>query len=340
MIFRALPVNNGDAFLLEAENKIILVDGGQNKANIIKVLNQQDIKVIDILICTHYDADHWNGVRSVLKSDSIEVKEVWLPDVVGVIDSLLSSFSIEEFLQNIFNCLKKSVIERYRDEELNGTDKVEFIKTTQNKLKTLHWVINKSIANFPFFSSEHIPYEQIHYIKKAINLLIAVHYSQSCVRWFKYSRSLECTIVSNMVALNCKQVTISGGTPEQELKYLTKNNKESLVFKFDSVGLPNVLFCADSDLSFCKPDEQISLKDNSVITAPHHGSKSNDAAYSRICGNDLMYIRSGKTKDLSTEFTSKTKRWCCRCNRTPAKLVGLTYGQGKWTTNSVACSCN
>ena len=44
MKFTALPVNVGDSFLLQVENKVILVDGGMNKSHIIKLLRNENIK--------------------------------------------------------------------------------------------------------------------------------------------------------------------------------------------------------------------------------------------------------------------------------------------------------
>ena len=85
MRFRALPVNVGDSFLLDYQNKYILVDGGMNKKHIIDLLKKEKIPKnnLDVLICTHYDADHINGILGILESNKYTFKELWLPEILG-----------------------------------------------------------------------------------------------------------------------------------------------------------------------------------------------------------------------------------------------------------------
>ena len=70
--FIALPLTNGDAFLLRTKDKSgkswnILVDSGKkygkNTRELALILSQVSPKVehVDIAICTHQDADHANG---------------------------------------------------------------------------------------------------------------------------------------------------------------------------------------------------------------------------------------------------------------------------------------
>lgn len=82
-----LPVKHGDCFLLEfgsAKNAFrMLIDGGPagGKEALFNLLEQmaQQKQMIDVLVITHYDGDHIEGVLKLLEEPrySALVKEVW-----------------------------------------------------------------------------------------------------------------------------------------------------------------------------------------------------------------------------------------------------------------------
>lgn len=75
--FDALPVS-GDAFLLNMEGKTVLVDGGRNPAKLVQALS--GVTTLDVVICTHNDADHAKGLATLLdEKGAPSVKEFWLP---------------------------------------------------------------------------------------------------------------------------------------------------------------------------------------------------------------------------------------------------------------------
>ncbi|MFK4871515.1 MBL fold metallo-hydrolase [Novosphingobium sp. ZW T3_23] len=83
----ALPVS-GDAFLLEADNKTILVDGGRSGPRLAKALKEArpNLRHIDIIVCTHADSDHSQGLADLLANWRSKkagwqgtVGEFWLP---------------------------------------------------------------------------------------------------------------------------------------------------------------------------------------------------------------------------------------------------------------------
>lgn len=85
--FIAIPVGAGDSFFLELHNGLqsepanisILVDGGNSVNNLPKLFCTHTARNgVDILICTHNDADHANGVLGFLQSN-LQCQEVWLP---------------------------------------------------------------------------------------------------------------------------------------------------------------------------------------------------------------------------------------------------------------------
>lgn len=77
--FIAIPVGQGDAFFLETPEGTVLVDGGRSIdgfADLFQRTTSRD--EVDILICTHNDADHANGILGFLQS-GLGCRELWLP---------------------------------------------------------------------------------------------------------------------------------------------------------------------------------------------------------------------------------------------------------------------
>lgn len=82
--FVALPVGQGDAFYLQRDEVKILVDGGRGKRSLANLLMTHVRPLrrplrLDIVVCTHNDADHANGIIGLLEDQRIHVDEVWLP---------------------------------------------------------------------------------------------------------------------------------------------------------------------------------------------------------------------------------------------------------------------
>ena len=79
--FTALPVSQGDAFLLErSDGTSILVDGGISQVGLpAQIANCPGLTKLDVVVCTHADADHANGLIGLLEAVPIPVHEVWLP---------------------------------------------------------------------------------------------------------------------------------------------------------------------------------------------------------------------------------------------------------------------
>lgn len=90
--FVAMLVKKGDAFLLERGERIVLVDGGEDSNFVLGVLNknwQKSQKIIDIVVCTHNDKDHSQGIIQLLSSSQYKVREVRLPAIWDVVNDSL-----------------------------------------------------------------------------------------------------------------------------------------------------------------------------------------------------------------------------------------------------------
>ena len=78
LIFTALEIGSGDAFLLEDGDRKILFDAGGSKSKIVDLLKKKGITKIDLAICSHNDKDHSKGFLGLLNS-KIGIGEIWLP---------------------------------------------------------------------------------------------------------------------------------------------------------------------------------------------------------------------------------------------------------------------
>ena len=328
MKFSALPVKHGDAFLLNYNDFFVLVDGGKNKQHICSLLEKENISHIDVLICTHYDADHINGIIGILKSKKLTFKEIWLPEVLGSTAYTISK-SHSTFLHALRkmedvkekNTLKSYDSEKGNNEDISVASLNLFMNFRYNYYLHSLMVCDKSRSNNCGEIITNL-YSACSVVKKSLS-------SGASVRWFKYQNAeTKNPCGYDMFAKNSIETGVTIYDPNQlaQALYLTTINKESLVFLFDNKDVPNVLFTADSDLSFVSDDHKINLKSDSIVTAPHHGSADNAEAYSRINGGNLNFVRSDffNRNRPCDAYIKKENRYCTICNNGSGKKKKVT----------------
>jgi hypothetical protein len=106
----ALPIK-GEAFILRRRGKTILVDGGWNNDRIADVLHHElpEINHLDIVVCTHGDADHAGGLPDLLNRWGNRIRQVWLPGRwVDVLPQLIQN--PKAFLQNLVRELDAELV--------------------------------------------------------------------------------------------------------------------------------------------------------------------------------------------------------------------------------------
>lgn len=361
MKFTALPVNVGDSFLLRIKGKVVLVDGGMNKQHILKLLRKEKIPNlhIDLLICTHYDADHINGIIGILKSQKYSFKELWLPEILGSIGYTLSkkigelfsdlrnnNFSLEELEFNDF-----SIMEQYENNEINeeSARNNSFEKIDNEVLSNIDKLTFNWHNDYFWYFNDIYPtsiYKMLSSIKSISSLISNSLSSGAYIRWFKYAgKEIHKNYGFNMYCENALQTDIT--LFDKRLFFsalyevsLSKINKSSLVFMHRMDEVPDILFTADSDLSFYSNNVQ--LKDNSIITSPHHGSSANDKAYSKIIGNDLTYVRSDRSQQSrpGIGYLKNKTRFCTICrNVTRKQKIELVFNGSIFTSSARVCKC-
>ena len=350
MKFTALPVNVGDSFYLEDEGKHILVDGGISRKQIIELLEVEGIpnNHFDVLICTHYDADHLNGIIGILKSKKYTFKELWMPEILGSI-----GYTISKKKLSILEILRKSIS---HDEDENRKSEFQQNEIKRNKegfendFEKLNYDIlwnsykylkNESKHRYNYFHKD--TFGLYMNLKKITNLLHLCLNSGSYIRWFSFIDNMDAKIVNhNLWSLNCIETGLSEYNMDDLNKalYLTTINEKSLVFKYMNPEKPEILFTADSDLSFVS--NNIQLNDYSIVTAPHHGAQSSSIAYSKISGFKLTFVRSDmfQVKRPCQEYIQKEYKYCTVCRvKTEKQKVVLDLIKGQFYSQSRICSC-
>ena len=75
-----IDVEQADATLIIAPNgKTLLIDSGKNQhgKRIETILKQENIRQIDVFVCTHYDEDHLGGVDEIARNGTYKIVKVF-----------------------------------------------------------------------------------------------------------------------------------------------------------------------------------------------------------------------------------------------------------------------
>jgi len=377
--FIALPVGQGDAFYLARENFRVLVDGGKSKSAISPWMhNICKTDHLDVLVCTHNDNDHANGVIGLLDNWSGSISEVWLPgswsyrmrdlfekphafcrelvdniSEIGSVGDQDISLSLETFASRQDICVDLSKKSSFNLDELIDMSKE----------------IPRNFLEFCLECSEYDPYwfhscctiysnsPLISLFKEAINAasnirqIVDLAYHRGCkIRFFEYGNKVSGGLPLMLVPMNSQEM-ISLRPAEIEALFflaLTTANKESLVFYSpENENEPPVLFTADSDLSCSlstSPDR------SPIVTSPHHGAEANANAY-KVVSTWLRHIVSpiwvrsdckSKARPGNT-FKNQLVKNCtlCNCGTNPKQTVKFHSRLGHWhvTKGTRRCSC-
>ncbi len=352
MKFKALEIGSGDAFLIETEGKQFLFDSGGSKSKLRDLTKKN--KVIDLAICSHNDSDHSNGFIGLLEAPSFEIKEIWLPGIWipilnFIIDEGINGDLLHIFYENIeeLNDIKKSSDEIYDYTSLVEETNIS-IETFNDKLQIISEIEESQYHILPHYISCHRWYKNEYINLNRIIKIAGLAYKKgSKIRWFK-PENKNPSIQNpnyNFKPLNSKEfIRIDKVLAKNffKLLYLTNENKYSLVFEFNKENIPIITFSADSDFSFTNG---ISYNNNIIVTAPHHGSKSNKIVYNKIKGNEIIWIRSDRKsrKRPCQEFKNLNDKYCVTCTKKNYKkevFFEFDTNRNKWTYKTgLKCKC-
>ena len=315
--FIALPVGQGDAFFLERPGLRVLVDGGKSRTQIVKYLNPflPDAH-LDVVICSHNDKDHAEGVRGLLKSRAFTVGEVWLPGrwterlpelcraSEGFYSELAEEVSKVEGGQSLEELGEEFSKARERPAPLGDLADVPGPTVDRGDDSTddqaLLDAIDHAEGDSPFrpwrgFLPGPFPPKNwelwmdcVQAAERIRAIAVAARDLGARIRWFDYdafkNNAPQKGGRPNLMPMNAVEIT-KRRRASSPLWYLSLSiaNQESLVFRsLPDRDAPGVLFTADSDLAF--DDREMEVEGNELVTSPHHGSEANKNAYKVVDG--------------------------------------------------------
>ncbi len=247
--FIAIPVGQGDSFYFEREGWSVLVDGGRSRKRFAGMFERVTQKAnTSIVVCTHNDADHANGVLGFLE-DGLDCDEIWLPgrwlealpDVLAPTDTTWKDLyqDIEEATKTtpdgkIFT-ENETPLERYASDNYEKT--VRQVKKedspTNEKLDSNGW--SESLRDkleradnwdeyFPYDWPQHLIHwiKMLHSDKKVADLFFSVIEAEQRikkialsafhrglkVRWFEYDTVNVSDGTNNLKPLNSRELKI------------------------------------------------------------------------------------------------------------------------------------
>lgn len=340
---------------------------------------------VDVLVCTHNDADHANGIAGFLQS-GLSCKEVWLPaSWTDRLDDLIlrPGHFTEELARNILesgegnrrnlesegtyleqlvddyaeggrldelperietNLLVERALEGEIQEELGGLDRSHSIAWHPIWVETClreWWLVDR---NFRLFL------ESIEAAERIRQIALLAYHRGCLIRWFEYTASgASGGIPGRLIPVNACEVVKVQLKRWTALMYLalSVSNRESLVFCSPRDNDPGILFTADSDLRF---SNSIPWHNEMIITAPHHGSEANAAAYQRFDRETKQTIRTiwvrsdgrFRKRPGRSYLSLKASRFCtiCRGSQQPKQDLQFTSGSQQWQAPATrGCSC-
>jgi len=385
--FLAIGVAQGDAFVVKRRDDFVaLIDGGKSVAGFSSQFRQVTRRnSVDVVVCTHNDADHANGIIGFLQS-GLRCKEVWLPaSWTDRLEDLLDPAQFTRELVNNIAGLSDAEVSNIEDldtffgrladkREANG---IEDAEATVDAEELAERTLERASGDYMAFLRYPLLYWQpgwkgIHGREgtnhsrfqllveamaagERIKHIAQLAFHRGCrIRWFEYCHEKPSGgIPGELAPVNAREVHKVKVNNSGALMYLalTIANKQSLVFcSPQDKGAPAVLFAADSDLSF---PNSIPWSNGMIVTAPHHGSEANAAAYQRFLRENvdtrsITWVRSdGKFKSRPGQSflnlrAAGSPAFCTICRGASGPKQDLAFkviGKNWKPRKTLCCSC-
>ncbi len=368
--FAALPVGQGDAFLVSSAGFSALIDGGRSRTTLPALLSKHRRgQVLEVVACTHNDADHAEGLIGLLASGKIRVRQVWLPgqwttrlgDLLVTPEAFMLEVlrEIEALGEDRRESSLAELDDRYGEGDsvpAEGSPIVEVLDEAVEASAGRQGLLLRHLASWwavlfhPFHRVRpRLFWEAIDAAERIHEMAYLAWHRAVAVRWFDVASSPATTTTEPLSPVNAKEIAFVPTYKPGALQFLalSVSNKRSLCFEFrPTPENPAVLLTADSDLNFAAP---IRWSEGMIVTAPHHGSEANAHAYNRASressfAQSILWVRSDgkfRTRPGAT-FLRQTQRYCTRCRpyNHPEQAVRFTVTAAGWIANRTQpCRC-
>lgn len=325
--FIAIPVRIGDAFYLERDGRSILVDGGKSERAFSDLFHYHVNRAgADIIVCTHNDADHTNGIIGFLEA-ALACREIWLPGswlatvkdlmrpdgevYTDIVNGALefwerndmtpdeSPSTIEEVGAQVSDINVDSEVWKGENPSEWPEDVADAIEASDDSILPYDWYgWWRKYVPPPHYPLPH-PSQFWDVVKGAIEAgerikcIARLAYSNGVpVRWFQHDPQHAFGGIPDFLhVLSARQVVrvFPYGTLFARLALTTVNKRSLVLYSPGNNQSPGALFCSDSDLQ----GTRIPVRPRDLITAPHHGAQANECAYSAVAsaiGQDLSTL--------------------------------------------------
>ena len=364
--FVAIDVGPGDAFFIQRGNFSALVDGGQLSGFLRRLLRATSADAVNVLVCTHNDGDHANGVLEFLQQGG-HADECWLPATWMEAVSRLCTASADEIESLLLDEDEVIPEQIQRDEATEitvGELEDQLTAVLDDKFEALRllpiggpWLVLPPgiwLSRRPVRVKTSIP-PLLTDAFRILDIALAATMLQIPIRWFnpedvpqgQPSFPLSVVNAREVTAIRRARLTLRG-----VFKLTTVNRNSLVLYSPRDSEAPGILFCADSgfgNLSIPPADQGM------IVTAPHHGSGDNenvavyyklDAACAAHQPASWLWIRSDKdcVSRPCAEYLHRPKRYCTRCRgqtlKQPFQSVVLVGAAGTWDSQSRPCNCS
>lgn len=308
---RVLGLNSlGDSFLVERDDLRVLVDAGKGSNEVADRLDREGLDYLDVVVCTHCDADHIGGVPAVLSR--LTVGELWVP---GSWLSVLEQAAVatdDELLQFLGTRIDQWVLTESSEPVEDWADAV--VKELAEQLSELEAQWHEPERFMSNLRSDEEPAvvglqrlsdsddrAMDRRLKQRLRALRKIYDTArrvgTKIRYFSYEEAeaapdaywLKSGEPGWMTIINAREIYPRTTPHAPVLLYfaLTIQNRRAIVPFVQAadpfgVGTPTgMLMCSDSSFEFI-PECPPPWSRIGIITAPHHGS-ANDA-------HDSLYL--------------------------------------------------
>ncbi|TMX39744.1 hypothetical protein DA096_26285 [Vibrio rotiferianus] len=357
--FFALPVMEGDSFYLERNirnrsNVKILVDGGkhtrQNRAPLSRLLAPITPN-IDVMVCTHADADHIQGLIEVLRANNgstynFSVEELWLPAQWLVLVEFVIGHSSYKDLRD--------TIRKYTTNDMESIGELEeidspYLDANEDKVGStlpkdiVDGLTDKVLSRGAKSEISKDILEFKNKLSDIVRLLIMAFHRKVKCRFFRHTDT-EVPTGGEWFLRPANAIEVSPHLRKRKptiMNAITACNEQSLVFHSPVSPEPDsesyVLFSADSTFSFAYKPRMI---EDAIVTIPHHGSNAHPLFYSWIHKKSATTVRSDRIKSprpCPDYIALKKQKYCTVCNnQTSQKQIEFTGNKSGW---KLQCKC-
>jgi hypothetical protein len=315
--FVALNVGTGDAFLLERPNFSVLVDGGQDTGFPRLFTRTAGRDGVDVLVCTHNDRDHANGIVEFL-DDGLTAEEAWLPATwLDALEDLLDQpeevfFDVLLREEDEDGAATSGATKGAKDGDTGGdgrtpkpardgdevtAEAVERLLDREAARDPRHddllphgpggVVVHRSgrkLWTYGFHARAAAGFDLLLDAANIRRIAIAATRKRVRIRWFDPEQAPHAAAPAGPLqvvnAAEVRAIRRTALSPRDVLR-LTQINRDSLVlYAPGSANAPPVFFAADSGLDIAALPGNADM----IVTAPHHGSRDpeNVAAYAKL----------------------------------------------------------